>query len=79
MAQATLSARCPRRARAGLSYDYGNVEKVPIPQIFLTLIEAGDTLPSVPPPVLAVIRKAVLPFARLVGYKATYPEYTSTK
>lgn len=67
-----------RVAIAGLGADYGSPDKIPVPQVFLTLIEAGDTLPAVPKLVLLVVQRVLLPVARALGYKATYPEYTST-
>ncbi len=42
----------------------------------LLMFEAGGmTIADIPSPAWLLITKAVLPFARLLGYQAFYPEY----
>ena len=61
---------------AGLSRDYGSVERVPLLQL-LTLFVDGDVDLAAPAPVNAAIRLLAPPLAALHGFQPSYPEYAT--
>lgn len=70
-----LAARQFFETLPGLGHDYGSLDKVPPLQMLLTFAEGGVDL-ALPAPARLLIRLLAVPFARGVGYRAFYPEYT---
>lgn len=79
----------PQERDEGSSRIYANIGYVPRlsrlwsflrrAQLMLLLVETGQTLPALPKPALPLLQRVVLPLAKLMGYTASYPEYTSGK
>eukprot|EP00879_Flechtneria_rotunda_P008950 GHRR01009371.1.p1 GENE.GHRR01009371.1~~GHRR01009371.1.p1 ORF type:complete len:212 (+),score=66.55 GHRR01009371.1:644-1279(+) len=62
---------------AGLGATYGDVSKVHPLQIAVLFQQAQVTLEGVPRPVSWALANVLAPFARLLGFRASYPQYTS--
>lgn len=59
----------------GLGHDYGSIGGFNHLQAVLTLDAIGVQLADVSPPPRLAIKYLVCPFAKLLGFKAFYPEY----
>ena len=56
---------------------YGDTGAINPLQLFLTTSESGIEYTFLPLPVRLIIRYAIVPLAKLLGFKPYYPEYRS--
>ncbi len=68
------TAALARTCCTGLAHDYGQLEKVPIPQLFMCL-QVLNGGPKAPKWLLSLLMFLFVPIAKLVGFKPMYPEY----
>lgn len=64
--------------QAGVSYDAGSLPEVNPLQVILLYKEAGVVLADLPPALWKLVEPPLAWFARTVGYRHEYPQYTST-
>jgi hypothetical protein len=62
---------------AGLGASYGDVSQVHPLQLVVLLDASGAQLEGVPRVVSWAMQRLLAPFARLLGFRATYPQYVS--
>lgn len=61
----------------GLAQKYGSIGDINPLQLLLTAHETGIEYTFMPYPARIAIRYLAIPLAKLVGFKAFYPEYSS--
>jgi hypothetical protein len=62
---------------AGLGASYGDVSQIHPLQLVVLLDAAGARLEGVPGVVSWAMQRLLAPFSRLLGFRATYPQYVS--
>jgi hypothetical protein len=62
---------------AGLGQTYGDVSRIHPLQLVVLLQGGGVQLEDVPRVVSWAIQRLLLPFAQLLGFTASYPQYVS--